>query len=227
MQGLQRHDGTAGADSCLAYICDYKKGEINYQVLGREAKFCFTTTMNGCTFGIGSPTSDGSVLVSHANMATPLVPTVETKASGAGLVPTGDQAERQLAVARAWAKLSDTRHEHANVTLVGGRSSTGTWKCFYQRWAMAGSGNVTLLSCNEVTTTKAHVLTRGAETSSHRQARACRAHQWIDDQAAPAAGRAWHATGVEVPALTAGRPGLTRRNNSTRSGRAGPDRRRT
>jgi hypothetical protein len=153
---------TAGADSFLSYICDYKRGEINYQVLGPEANFCFTTTMNGCTFGIGSPTSDGSVLVSHANMATPLVPTAETKGSSAGLVPPGDQAERQLAVARAlhgpgasYLTPDMYRHEHANVTLVGGRTSTGAWKFFYQRWAMAGSGNVTLLSFNEVTTTKA------------------------------------------------------------------------
>src|SRR5258708_40043674 len=52
----------SGADSFLAYVCDYKSGEINYQVLGREADLCFTTTMNGCTFGIGSPTAAGIVL---------------------------------------------------------------------------------------------------------------------------------------------------------------------
>ncbi len=50
------------------------------------------------------------------------------------------------------------RHEHANVTLVGGRTSTGAWKFYYQRWALAGSGNVKLLSFNEVTTTKAEFL---------------------------------------------------------------------
>lgn len=153
---------TAGADSFLSYICDYKTGEINYQVLGPEANFCFTTTMNGCTFGIGSPTSDGSVLVSHANMAVPRVPTAETKALGPGLVPPGDQAERQLVVARAlhgpgasYLTPDVYRHDHANVTLVGGRTSTGAWKFYYQRWVLAGSPNIRLLSFNEVTTTKA------------------------------------------------------------------------
>jgi hypothetical protein len=152
----------AGADSFLSYISDDKTGEINYQVLAREANFCFTTTMNGCTFGIGSPTTDGSVLVSHANMAVPLVPTPETKALGAGLVPLGDQAERQLEVARAlhgpganYLTPDMYRHEHANVTLIGGRTSTGAWKFYYQRWAVAGFPNVRLLSFNEVTTTKA------------------------------------------------------------------------
>ncbi len=78
----------------LSYICASKTGEINYQgAFGPEREFCFTTTMNGCTFGIGSPTSDGSVLVSHANMAVPSVPTAQTKALAApALVPPGDQA---------------------------------------------------------------------------------------------------------------------------------------
>ena len=91
---------TAGADSFLSYICDYKTGEINYQVLGPGANFCFTTTMNGCTFGIGSPTADGSVLVSHANMAVPRVPTA-APALGPGLLPPGDQADAPTVVARA------------------------------------------------------------------------------------------------------------------------------
>jgi hypothetical protein len=153
---------TAGADSFLSYICDYKAGEINYQVLGREANFCFTTIMNGCTFGIGSPTSDGSVLVSHANMAVPSVPTAETKALGPGLAPPGSQAERQLAVAKAlhgpgasYLTPDVYRHEHANVTLFGGRTSSGAWKFYYQRWVLAGYPNIKLLSVNEVTTTKA------------------------------------------------------------------------
>ena len=85
------------------------------------------------------------------------MPTAETKALGAGLVPPGDQAERQLVVvARAMHGpgasylIPDVyRHEHANVTLVGGRTSAGAWKFYYQRWALAG------FSFNEVTTTKA------------------------------------------------------------------------
>jgi len=53
----------------VSYICDYQKSEISYQVLSREADFCFTFAMDGCTFGVGSRTPDGEVLVSHGNAA--------------------------------------------------------------------------------------------------------------------------------------------------------------
>jgi hypothetical protein len=50
-----------------SFICGYKLGEMHCVILTSDADFCFTRTMNGCTFGIGSPTSCGDVLVSHAN----------------------------------------------------------------------------------------------------------------------------------------------------------------
>lgn len=61
---------TSSARALNAYICDYEKNDTKFVLLGQNARFCFTITMNGCTFGIGKPGSDGSVIVSHSNRAS-------------------------------------------------------------------------------------------------------------------------------------------------------------
>ena len=59
----------AGSGGLESYICDKLREELHYQVLDREADFCFTVTMNGCTFTTGRPTEDGCVLVSRTKQA--------------------------------------------------------------------------------------------------------------------------------------------------------------
>jgi hypothetical protein len=52
------------------WICPYQVNAIKYQTLNNSRIFCFTTNMNGCTFGIGgSQGTDGTLTVSHANKA--------------------------------------------------------------------------------------------------------------------------------------------------------------
>jgi hypothetical protein len=55
------------ATALRAHICNYVAREKHSVVLGVAAGFCFTTTMNGCSFGIGMAAPDGTVLVTHAN----------------------------------------------------------------------------------------------------------------------------------------------------------------
>lgn len=57
---------TTASDPFQSYVCGYEDNRIRRVYLASEANFCFTTTMNSCTFGIGSQSADG-VLVSHAN----------------------------------------------------------------------------------------------------------------------------------------------------------------
>jgi hypothetical protein len=137
---------TGGFD---AYVCDYGRNQINYQVLGNEADFCFTITMNGCTFGVGTPASDGSLLVSHGNLA---------ELEGHRLDPVGNQAERQLAVGHqlhgegaSYLTPDMYRGDKANVTMFGIRVS-GAWKFYYQRYAAAGGGTFKLLGLTELDT---------------------------------------------------------------------------
>jgi len=54
-----------------SYIADYEQGKTTFTTLGTggQAEFCFTANMNGCTFGLGSQATDGTLLVSHGNAA--------------------------------------------------------------------------------------------------------------------------------------------------------------
>lgn len=64
---IKKSSETSTRKSLKSYICDYTAGDVEYCTLGSAGNFCFTITMNGCTFGIGSKTSDGTVVVTHAN----------------------------------------------------------------------------------------------------------------------------------------------------------------
>jgi hypothetical protein len=54
-------------NTVVAYYCPYEDNEANYVFLGDEAEYMFTPSVSGCTFGIGSRTDKGGVLVGHAN----------------------------------------------------------------------------------------------------------------------------------------------------------------
>lgn len=126
----------------LSYVCDYKRGELHYQVLDREADFCFTVTMNGCSFGVGAPNADGSVLVSHGNMAF---------VKDAPDVPSGSSAERQEALAEALhgpnLAILDPRNyrrEQESITTFGVRIKDD-WKFFYQSYRSIGNQTLEFL----------------------------------------------------------------------------------
>jgi hypothetical protein len=51
------------------YWVSYEETKSKRCMLGTEADYMFTAAMDGCSFGVGSPTSDGHVLVGHANAA--------------------------------------------------------------------------------------------------------------------------------------------------------------
>jgi hypothetical protein len=129
-------------DGFLSYICDYEKGKFNYQVLDREADYCFTVTMNGCTFGIGTPSPDGAVIVSHGNQAG--------VTDGPG-VPVGDMFAKQKALGEQFhgndvlllepSQYRSTGKE--NITTFGIRMN-GAWNFFYQSYISAGSGRLQL-----------------------------------------------------------------------------------
>ncbi len=53
--------------SLPAYWCPYKQNDMKYAMLGDEALFAFTPTMNGCSVGLGSPTGGGAQMMCHSN----------------------------------------------------------------------------------------------------------------------------------------------------------------
>lgn len=118
---------TSKSEGLLSYICDYEKNNIRGCVLGKAAGFCFTTTMNGCTFGIGSVGSDGAVMVTHSNRAE------------AGATQRSEQFEAVVG-AHGSKKLAGMLNP-AIYRPVSGMSSTtigvkepGGWKFYFQSW---------------------------------------------------------------------------------------------
>lgn len=59
----------AGGDIFMGYWCPYEINKTRYVTLSGAADFMFTATMDGCSFGIGTAASDGTVTVSHSNSA--------------------------------------------------------------------------------------------------------------------------------------------------------------
>ncbi|WP_334188240.1 hypothetical protein [Noviherbaspirillum sp.] len=133
---------TGSGDEFLSYICDYKRGELHYQILGREANFCFTITMNGCTFGVGAAASDGTVMVTHGNQA-------DVK-DGAD-VPSGDMFAKQRTLATQFhgpdvMLLEPSQYRPTNKENIStfGIWMNGAWNFFYQSYQVVGSGQMQL-----------------------------------------------------------------------------------
>lgn len=64
---LNNNVAAAPANTVPGYICNYAANNVNSVLLGTHGDFCFTITLNGCTFGIGPAHANHTRLVSHAN----------------------------------------------------------------------------------------------------------------------------------------------------------------
>lgn len=51
-----------------AYWCGYKDDSVKVQMLSDQVSLFFTHRMDGCTFGVGSSTPTGDILVGHFNI---------------------------------------------------------------------------------------------------------------------------------------------------------------
>jgi len=69
-----RSDGTGPHDAVTAYICNYTANNVWSVLLGAAANFCFTVTLNGCTFGVGPDQGHSVRLVTHSNRGGQTVP---------------------------------------------------------------------------------------------------------------------------------------------------------
>lgn len=69
-----RCNGAGAHDSLFSYVCNYQAGQVRSVPLAALGDFCFTITLNGCTFGIGPAGVGGARLVSHANTGGSTIP---------------------------------------------------------------------------------------------------------------------------------------------------------
>lgn len=135
-----------------AYVCDYAEGQINYQVLSTEAKFCFTTTINGCTFSLGMPGGDSTLIVSHTNMKSDKMDKQDLATRGTasqtdfqGQVATGFHGHGTMVDPTVyWAGGDrDGGGLKINITVFGVNDSG--WKFYYQRWTRDSATKVNKL----------------------------------------------------------------------------------
>lgn len=128
-----------------AYVCPYAQDSVQSVMLGNAALWCFTPTMDGCTFGIGSQ-ANGAVRVCHVNM----------NRGGAAVGSLGVDAhrEQQRKLQRNFAKskvgLDATLIEPDTYMAEGGEAyklksttfgrhvANGPWTFFSQRYRYAG-----------------------------------------------------------------------------------------
>jgi hypothetical protein len=134
-------DGRKNLGAFSGYWCSYKKDELHYVTLGADADYLFTPTMDGCSFGIGHASNNGSVIVSHVNSAK-----LDTKNSKDAMVlDQRGQLENFLKGRGGVAKLfepGDYRSRRTGFfswetglcsTTFGVRSSSG-WKFYSHRY---------------------------------------------------------------------------------------------
>lgn len=61
----------SGGEKFRAFWCHYSSDELHMQVVDNSADYMFTPVMDGCTFGIGTETSNGARMVGHVNVSRP------------------------------------------------------------------------------------------------------------------------------------------------------------
>lgn len=128
--------GGATATALDCYVCNYVANDHRSVTLGDQANFMVTTTMNGCTMGIGRAAGDGTVTVTHANTGgdTTGQRTQVFTAHGTQDVSLFEPSEyRRFAVGR-----------NMNIFTFGCREA-GAWKFYFQLFEkLAGNGQFKL-----------------------------------------------------------------------------------
>ncbi len=122
-------------DSFTAYVCNYRTGKTINQVLGKSADFMFTMTMDGCSFGIGIPGKDGTVMVSHSNAKGHGSDEENHLAQQKQLIEVFDKNPfTQMLEPSNYRKGGDG----TSITTFGMREN-GEWKFYFQKWKKLSS----------------------------------------------------------------------------------------
>lgn len=122
---LKNSDKTSASEALHAYICNYTAGNVEYCRLGTAANLCFTITMNGCTFGVGQPAPDGTLLVTHANTGGKTTPQQEQT--------FGAHGTKQVSMLEP--ALYRRAGSNMNATTFGIRTK-GKWKFYFQLYSV-------------------------------------------------------------------------------------------
>jgi len=133
-----RCNGVGAADSLPSYVCNYQANDVRSVTLAAVRDFCFTITLNGCTFGIGPVAPGGVRVVSHANTGGNTLPQ-RTQTWAAHAVPANSVAITMLEPA-LYRKMGG----NLQATVFGLRIG-GNWQFHFQLYDRpAGGANITV-----------------------------------------------------------------------------------
>jgi hypothetical protein len=133
-----RCNGAGLHDALPSYVCNYQAGQVRSVLVAGARDFCFTITLNGCTFGIGPLAPGGARLVSHANTGGNTLPQ-RTQTWAAHAVPAN-----ALAITMLEPALYRRMGGNLQATVFGIRSA-GNWRFYFQLYNRpAGGANITV-----------------------------------------------------------------------------------
>ena len=119
-----------------SYICNYLPNTVHSVDIGGLGDFCFTVTLNGCTFGIGPAGIGGARRVAHANRGGN---TLLQRGQIQGAFGVGPNlAGLTLLEPAQYRRLSDVLNMQA--TVFGIRTATN-WRFYFQAFSTHGAGN--------------------------------------------------------------------------------------
>lgn len=166
--GVYKLESGSGSGSFPIYWCHYKADDVHYVTLGSAANYMFTPRMNGCSFAVGIPASDGSVTVAHANVRdspeSEEIKKIDEALNGKELLSMDKMVKlqtlrRQLVMVEQKSKLEDaiggdqftgylssTTYQNAELTTFGVRDTgSGAWSFYFQ--ARTGNRADSIIGC--------------------------------------------------------------------------------
>jgi len=146
---------TAAGPAFKGYFCPYRQNDTLGTVISNKADVMFTAAMDGCSLGIGSPTSGGARMIYHsntANLGSQSDPHAQGKAQGTTLSLMFGAS----GVDRVWAP-KDYRFEMGQgilrSTTFGVRNTgTGAWNFYSQVYTQGEAPMPTTYFLREVKT---------------------------------------------------------------------------
>lgn len=130
-----RSDGHGAHDAVPSYVCNYTAGGVHSVDLGNAGDFCFTTNLNGCTFGVG-PVVAGVRRVTHANTGGNSV-AQRAQVWGSQGVPLNSPLVTLLEPSQ-YRRLAPGAN--LNATVFGIRTGV-LWRFYFQLYTAVGGGN--------------------------------------------------------------------------------------
>ena len=124
-----------------AFFCPYKQDKAFFVQLSSSARFMFTATMDGCTFGVGSQSGGGSANVGHVNFGKVALDWGPEQGPGRQIGAQLNVVDDRLGANSLKIQPPDYRGPQGDTcsTTVGRLGSDGMWHFYTLRYRKSGA----------------------------------------------------------------------------------------